>query len=51
MRDSKLADDPADTRMMAIVHSALKRDLVRAREVLAGQSPRWERSGWRSVAT
>ena len=39
MRDSKLADDPADTRMMAIVHSALKRDLVRAREVLAGQSP------------
>jgi len=31
-------DAPADTRMMAIVHSALKRDLARAREVLAGPS-------------
>ncbi len=28
-------DAPADTRMMGIVHSALKRDLLRAREVLA----------------
>lgn len=31
-------DGPADTRMMGIVHAALKRDLVRVREVL-GQSP------------
>lgn len=33
------ADGPADTRMMGIVHNALKRDLVRAREVLAAPSP------------
>jgi hemerythrin-like domain-containing protein len=32
-------DDPADTRMMAIVHAALKRDLVRARDVLRGHPP------------
>src|SRR4051794_6483708 len=32
-------DAPADTRMMAIVHSALKRDLGRAREVLAAEPP------------
>jgi hemerythrin-like domain-containing protein len=30
---------PADTRMMGIVHAALKRDLLRAREVLAGEPP------------
>ena len=30
---------PADTRMMGIVHSALQRDLLRAREVLAAQPP------------
>ena len=32
-------DDPADTRMMGIVHSALRRDLVRARLVLAEPAP------------
>ena len=32
-------DDPADTRMMGIVHSALRRDLVRARLVLAEPTP------------
>ena len=31
--------DPADTRMMGIVHSALRRDLVRARLVLAEPTP------------
>lgn len=30
-------DTPADTRMMGIVHSALKRDLTRARDVLAAE--------------
>jgi hypothetical protein len=30
-------DVPADTRMMGIVHAALKRDLARARDVLAAQ--------------
>ena len=30
-------DVPADTRMMGIVHSALKRDLSRARDVLAAE--------------
>src|SRR5512132_3372775 len=35
------ADGPADTRMMGIVHDALKRDLRRAREVLlAWPAPR-----------
>lgn len=32
-------DVPADTRMMGIVHSALKRDLTRARNVLAAEPP------------
>lgn len=32
-------DEPADTRMMGIVHSALRRDLVRARLVLAEPTP------------
>src|SRR5215212_3490794 len=32
-------DAPGDTRMMGIVHSALKRDLLRAREVLATSPP------------
>jgi hemerythrin-like domain-containing protein len=32
-------DAPADTRMMGIVHSALQRDLLRAREVLAVHPP------------
>ena len=32
-------DAPADTRMMGIVHSALQRDLLRARDVLAAQPP------------
>ena len=32
-------DAPADTRMMGIVHSALQRDLLRAREVLAAAPP------------
>jgi hemerythrin-like domain-containing protein len=32
-------DAPADTRMMGIVHSALQRDLRRAREVLDAQPP------------
>ena len=32
-------DVPADTRMMGIVHSALKRDLFRARKVLASDPP------------
>ena len=32
-------DGPADTRMMGIVHAALKRDLVRARVMLAAASP------------
>jgi hypothetical protein len=32
-------DAPADTRMMGIVHSALKRDLLRARETLRAQPP------------
>ena len=31
--------EPADTRMMGIVHSALRRDLVRARLVLAEPTP------------
>lgn len=31
---TKTLDGPADTRMMGIVHNALKRDLVRARQVL-----------------
>jgi hypothetical protein len=30
---------PADTRIMGIIHSALKRDLVRTREVLAAARP------------
>jgi hypothetical protein len=30
------ADEPADTRMMGIVHGALRRDLLRAREAAAG---------------
>lgn len=30
-------DVPADTRMMGIVHSALKRDLTRARDVLSAE--------------
>jgi hemerythrin-like domain-containing protein len=34
-----LPTDPADTRMMGIVHSALRRDLVRARLVLEGPAP------------
>jgi hemerythrin-like domain-containing protein len=38
-------DAPADTRMMGIVHSALQRDLLRAREVLAGQPPPGDRQG------
>ena len=33
------ATDPADTRMMGMVHSALRRDLVRARLVLAESTP------------
>lgn len=33
------ADGPADTRMMAIVHRALLRDVDRAREVLASDPP------------
>lgn len=33
------ADGPADTRMMGIVHAALKRDLSRARDVLADEPP------------
>ncbi len=33
-------DGPADTRMMDIVHSALKRDLHRARQVLDATPPR-----------
>jgi hypothetical protein len=32
-------DAPADTRMMAIVHAALQRDLRRAREVVGGAPP------------
>jgi hemerythrin-like domain-containing protein len=32
-------DGPADTRMMGIVHDALKRDLVRARRVIGGDPP------------
>ena len=32
-------DAPADTRMMGIVHSALQRDLLRVRDVLAAQPP------------
>jgi hypothetical protein len=32
-------DAPADTRMMAIVHDALKRDLLRTRAVLAAPPP------------
>jgi hypothetical protein len=32
-------DGPADTRMMAIVHDALKRDLLRTRAVLAAPPP------------
>lgn len=32
-------DVPADTRMMGIVHSALKRDLRRARDVLSAEPP------------
>jgi hypothetical protein len=31
--------EPADTRMMGIVHAALRRDLLRARQVLAGEPP------------
>ncbi|MEZ5116529.1 MAG: hemerythrin domain-containing protein [Candidatus Nanopelagicales bacterium] len=33
------ATGPADTRMMGIVHAALKRDLRRARDVLAAEAP------------
>ena len=32
--------DPADTRMMGIVHGALRRDLLRARDVIASTAPR-----------
>ncbi|HQR25481.1 MAG TPA: hemerythrin domain-containing protein, partial [Nocardioides sp.] len=32
----KNQDGPADTRMMGIVHAALKRDLLRVRRVLSG---------------
>ena len=32
-REMSKASVPADTRMMAIVHGALQRDLLRAREV------------------
>ena len=35
----RTSEAPADTRMMDIVHSALKRDLIRAREVLAAAPP------------
>lgn len=33
----KVPEGPADTRMMGIVHDALKRDLLRTRQVLAAQ--------------
>jgi hemerythrin-like domain-containing protein len=36
-------DQPADTRMMGIVHEALKRDLRRARDVIAGDRPPGDR--------
>ncbi len=32
-------DGPCDTRMMGVVHSALRRDLVRTRLVLEGEAP------------
>jgi hemerythrin-like domain-containing protein len=32
-------DSPADTRMMSVVHAALRRDLARARTALRGVSP------------
>ena len=32
-------DGPADTRMMGIVHDALRRDLRRTRDALAGTPP------------
>ena len=37
--NATLPTDPADTRMMGIVHSALRRDLVRTRMVLEEPTP------------
>ena len=52
MRDAKLADDPADTRMMGIVHAALKRDLTAsARGAASRVPPRGPAAAWRSAGT
>lgn len=45
------SDGPADTRMMAIVHEALKRDLRRARAVLPRIPRRSAGSRWRWAGT
>jgi hypothetical protein len=37
--DDRAEGSPADTRMMGVVHSALRRDLVRARLVLESEPP------------
>jgi hypothetical protein len=33
----KTSEEPADTRMMGIVHAALRRDLLRARKVVSAK--------------
>ena len=43
--------DPADTRMMGIVHAALRRDLERVREAVTTEPFPEPRSGGRSGGT
>ena len=43
--------DPADTRMMGIVHEALRRDLERVRQVVTTEPYPRVRSAGRSVST
>ncbi len=45
------SDRPADTRMMGIVHAALRRDLSRATAGLASTPPPPGRSGRQSPPT
>ena len=44
-------DGPADTRMMGIVHDALKRDLLRARECCSPRRLRAAGSAWPWAST
>jgi hypothetical protein len=42
--------EPADTRMMGIVHGALRRDLLRTRDALTAEPFRRADSGERSAS-